>query len=68
MHLRNVVVFVMALCLASLAGCGRKAELDTPYEAALEARREAQRNNQPVPPEPQEPVRDKPFILDALIK
>ncbi|PZO76627.1 MAG: hypothetical protein DI629_15855 [Mesorhizobium amorphae] len=52
---------------AALAGCGRKGELDTPYQAAVEARKEAERNNQPVPPEPTPPVQDKPFILDGLL-
>lgn len=51
-----------------ITGCGRQpGTLQTPYEAALEARRDAERNGKPLPPEPQSPVEDKPFILDSLI-
>lgn len=57
---------LLALALAVTA-CGRKAPLDTPYQAALDARKEAQKNNEPVPPAPEKPVIDKPFILDGLI-
>ena len=62
----RTTLLVVALATAVTA-CGRRAALDTPYEAAREARREAQRNNEPVPPEPQPPVEDRPFILDGLI-
>ena len=68
MRLRNGIVVAIAICTVGLSGCGRKAPLDTPYEAALQARKDAERNDLPVPPEPQPPVSDKPFILDALIK
>lgn len=65
-------MFAVALAVALLAvvsGCGRKSGLDTPYDAAVQARKEAQRNKEePLPPEPKKPVRDKPFFLDALIK
>jgi predicted small lipoprotein YifL len=57
---------LLALALAVTA-CGRKAPLDTPYQAGLDARKEAQRNKEPLPPEPKKPVADKPFILDGLI-
>lgn len=60
------ILLAAALC-AALSGCGRRAELDTPYQAAVDARREAQRNNQPLPPEPVAPPVDKPFILDRLL-
>lgn len=56
-----------AVLAATLSACGRKSSLDTPYEAQLEARREAERNDQPVPPEPAPPVANQPFILDPLI-
>lgn len=56
----------LALCLLSV-GCGRRGNLDTPYEAAVEARKEAERLKKPVPPEPEKPVADKPFILDPLL-
>ena len=54
--------------LAAVSGCGRKSGLDTPYEAALEARKEAERNKEPLPPVPTPPVANKPFILDGLIQ
>jgi predicted small lipoprotein YifL len=53
--------------MATVSACGRKSGLDTPYEAAVEARKEAQRNKEPLQPEPQKPDNDKPFILDKLI-
>ncbi|TIQ33886.1 MAG: hypothetical protein E5X61_20820, partial [Mesorhizobium sp.] len=53
--------------LATVTACGRKAGLDTPYEAAVQARKDAQKAEQPVPPEPEKPVKDKKFILDPLI-
>ena len=46
---------------------GRKGSLDTPYEAAIEARKEAKKNDEPLPPEPTPPEKDKRFILDGLI-
>ena len=64
---RLVVTFAVVAALG-VAGCGRKSDLDTPYEAAVQARKDAQRAGQPVPPEPQKPVEDKPFILDKLIQ
>lgn len=57
---------LIALGLA-VAGCGRKAPLDSPYQAAIEARKQAIENEEPVPPEPEVPEQDKPFILDPLI-
>lgn len=67
MMVRRTLAFLI-LCLAvGLAGCGRKGPLDTPYQAAVEARKEAERNEEPLPPEPEPPVRDRPFILDKLI-
>ncbi|WP_028034788.1 lipoprotein [Chelativorans sp. J32] len=62
----TLTLLVLGLAVG-LSACGRKGPLDTPYEAAVEARREAERNNQPVPPEPQKPVEDRPFILDRLL-
>lgn len=62
---------VMTLGLIAAVGlvsaCGRKAGLDTPYEAAVQAQKDAQKAGQPVGPEPQKPVADKPFILDPLL-
>ena len=54
--------------LGVVAGCGRKSGLDTPYEAAVEARKEAEKAKQPLPPEPTQPVKDKRFILDSLLE
>jgi predicted small lipoprotein YifL len=52
----------------AVAGCGRKAPLDAPYQAAVEQRRQAiEQNEAVVPPEPKPPVEDKPFMLDPLI-
>ena len=65
---RVVMIALTAALLAALAGCGRKAALDTPYEAALDARKEAQKNKEPLPPEPTLPVKDRKFILDGLIQ
>ena len=42
--------------------------LDTPYEAAVQARKDAEKAKEPLPPEPEKPVEDKPFLLDGLIK
>jgi predicted small lipoprotein YifL len=53
--------------LLALAACGRRAPLDTPYQAGLDARREAEENDEPLPPEPTPPKADRKFILDPLI-
>jgi len=59
---------VALIVVASVvAGCGRKSALDTPYQAQVEARKEAQRTGAVVPPEPEKPNKDKPFILDPLL-
>lgn len=64
----NRLVFILALgTMTALAGCGRKAPLDTPYQAAVDARQEAKDNDEPLPPEPEKPKTDRPFILDPLI-
>ena len=61
-------LLILGSALALSAGCGRKGQLDTPYQAAVDARKEAQRLKQtPLPPEPEKPVLDKPFILDPLL-
>lgn len=65
---RLVMIAVTAALVAALAGCGRKAPLDTPYDAAVDARKQAQKNNEPLPPEPTPPVKDRKFILDGLIQ
>lgn len=66
-HLIRTTLLLVAVATA-LTACGRRpGSLDTPYDAAVEARREAERNDQPMPPEPTPPERDKRFILDGLI-
>jgi predicted small lipoprotein YifL len=64
---RILMTGVLLMVLGAAAGCGRKAPLDSPYEAAVEARRQAAENDEPLPPEPEPPVADRPFILDGLI-
>lgn len=65
---RLVMIAATAALLTALAACGRKAPLDTPYDAAVDARKQAQKNNEPLPPEPTPPVKDRKFILDGLIQ
>ena len=64
---RLITVLVLVTTLGIVAGCGRKAGLDTPYQAAVEARKEAERNKEPIPAEPTPPVPDKKFVLDGLL-
>lgn len=63
--------FTTLLLLAALGvvttACGRKSGLDTPYQAAVDARKEAEKAGEPLPPEPEKPVADKPFLLDPLL-
>ena len=69
MTMKKMLVTGLAISvLVAVSGCGRKSGLDTPYEAALDAREEAERNKEPLPPEPTPPVANKPFILDGLIQ
>jgi predicted small lipoprotein YifL len=59
------LVFMLAVIAVA---CGRKGDLDTPYEAAVEARRAAEEEGRtPLPPEP-EPPRERRFLLDPLIE
>ena len=67
MTARRTLTLVMLGLALGLAACGRKAPLDSPYEAAVDALKEAERNDQPVPPAPEKPVEDRPFILDGLL-
>lgn len=61
----GTVALVVAMALVS--ACGRKAGLDTPYAAQVQARKDAKAAGEPLPPEPTPPVTDKPFILDPLL-
>ncbi len=62
-------LLVVAAVAVMVSACGRKpTELYTPYEAAVEERRQMERDGvEPLPPAPQAPVRERPFILDGLI-
>lgn len=60
-------LMVAAAAATALSACGRRAPLDTPYQAAIEARKQAQEDGNPVPPAPPPPVEDRRFILDGLI-
>ncbi|MEP9399275.1 lipoprotein [Mesorhizobium sp. KR2-14] len=64
---RLLTTLVLLAAVAAVSACGRKAGLDSPYEAAVQARKDAEKANEPLPPEPAPPVADKPFILDGLI-
>jgi predicted small lipoprotein YifL len=69
MNVRRMFLVALAISVvAVVTGCGRKSGLDTPYQAAVQARKDAQKNDEPVPPEPTPPEKDKPFILDGLIQ
>ena len=66
-HLIRTTLLLVAVATAATA-CGRRpGSLDTPYDAAREARKEAERNDQKLPPEPTPPAEDRRFILDGLI-
>ncbi|HEY5819537.1 MAG TPA: lipoprotein [Mesorhizobium sp.] len=65
---RMVTMIALLAALGAVAACGRKAPLDTPYDAAVQARKDAEKAGEPLPPEPRKPVADKPFILDKLIQ
>ena len=65
---RLILSAALVATLGLTAACGRKAPRDTPYEAEMQARRDAQKaGEEPLPPEPEKPVKDKRFILDGLI-
>jgi predicted small lipoprotein YifL len=64
---RIFATVALVLVMAAVAGCGRKSGLDTPYQAQVDARKEAEKTGGPMPPEPQKPDNDKPFILDPLL-
>jgi predicted small lipoprotein YifL len=64
---RMLVTLTLLTAMATVAACGRKSGLDTPYDAAVQARKDAEKAKQPLPPEPAKPDTEKPFILDPLI-
>ena len=64
---RIFVTLTLVTALALLSACGRKSGLDTPYKAQVQARKDAEKAKEPLPPEPEKPQEDKPFILDPLL-
>ncbi|MEQ1945097.1 lipoprotein [Mesorhizobium sp. VNQ89] len=64
---RIFAVVALVLAASVIAGCGRKSGLDTPYQAQVDARKEAERTGAPLPPEPEKPEEDRKFILDPLL-
>ena len=64
---RIFTALVLAATMAMISACGRKTGLDTPYEAQMQARKDAQKAGGPVPAEPEKPETDKPFLLDPLL-
>ncbi|MFC5991239.1 hypothetical protein [Limoniibacter endophyticus] len=67
MKFRTTATLAVLMAVIAVTACGRKNAPITPYEAGMEARRQAEKNNEPLPPEPKKPVADRPFILDKLI-
>jgi predicted small lipoprotein YifL len=64
---RLILSAALIASIGTVSACGRKAPLDTPYQAGMQARKDAQKAGQPLPEEPETPVEDKRFILDGLI-
>ncbi len=61
-------LLLLGAIAAALTACGRRpGTLEGPYEASVEARKQAERDNQPLPPEREKPEEDRRFILDGLI-
>ena len=61
------MLVLCAVGLSLLAGCGRRTPPITPYEAAVQERREAQKAGETLPPESAPPKEDRRFLLDPLI-
>ncbi|MEZ5810374.1 MAG: lipoprotein [Rhizobiaceae bacterium] len=55
------LLFLLAALSVTVTGCGRRGSLDTPSQAAAEARGEKPDDKAPEP-------EDKRFILDGLIE
>lgn len=64
---RSLLALALVGALVAVSACGRKAPLDTPYEAQIQARKDAAKAKEPLPPEPEKPVQDKKFFLDFLL-
>lgn len=64
----RTLTLLLLIPVLGLAACGRNMEPpQTPYEAAVEAREQAEEEGRPLPPEPKKPPEDRPFVLDKLI-
>lgn len=70
MMLRTLVrtAMITAAVAVLAAACGRAGPPYTPYQAAVNARKEAQQDHKPLPPEPRKPPADRHFLLDPLIQ
>ncbi len=64
---RIFVVLALLAAVGMVSACGRRAPLDSPYDAQVQARKDAQKAGEPLPPEPVKPEDDKPFVLDPLL-
>ena len=64
---RTVLTLALLAAVLTVSACGRRSGLDTPYEAGVQARKDAEKAGEPLPPEPEKPDEDKPFILDPLL-
>ena len=64
---RIFAAVTLVVAASVMVGCGRKTSLDTPYEAQVQARKDALKAGEPAPPEPEAPDTDKPFLLDPLL-
>ena len=64
----KILTATALISILVVAGCGRKGDLDTPYEANQEARELAEEEDRPLPPERAPPSQDRRFILDGLIE
>ena len=53
---RVCVALAVLAAMVAASACGRKSGLDTPYEAAVQARKDAEKAGEPLPPEPEKPT------------
>ena len=63
-----VVVALVARALARWRAAAANPGSTRPTRRRLQARKDAEKNKEPLPPEPTKPDEDRPFILDGLIK
>lgn len=68
MHARALILFSCLAAVSVVTACGRKSDLVTPYEAQIEAQKQAEKDGQPAQPAPEPPANDKRFLLDGLIE